>query len=54
MEKVYLIVRNQNDPKVIARVFKTQEKAEKVMNERDERTGERLYPECHVIERTIE
>ena len=54
MEKVYLIVKNQNDPKVIARVFKTQEKAEKVMNERDERTGERLYPECHVIERTIE
>ena len=34
--------------------FRDPEKAEKAMNERDERTGERLYPECHVIERTIE
>lgn len=53
-EKVYLIVKNQEDPKVFARVFKTQEKAEKVLNERDERTGERLYPQCRVIERTLE
>ena len=53
-EKVYLIVKNQEDPKVLARVFKTQEKAEKVLNERDERTGERLYPQCRVIERTLE
>ena len=53
-QKVYLIVETKAVAKVFARVFETQEKAEKAMNERDERTGERLYPECHVIERNIE
>ena len=53
-QKVYLIVQDKPFGKVFARVFGSQEKAEKAMNERDERTGEKLYPDCHIIERTIE
>lgn len=54
-KKVYLIVQDKPYGKVYARVFGSYEKAEKAMNERDERTGERLYPEpCHIIEREIE
>lgn len=53
-QKVYLIVEDQPKTKVYARVFGTQESAEKALQERDERTGERLYPACHVIERIVE
>lgn len=53
-KRVFLIVDDQPKMKVYARVFRTQESAEKALQERDERTGERLYPACHVIERTIE
>ncbi len=52
--KVYLIVEDQPKTRVFARVFKTIAKAEKALEERDERTGEKLYPHCHIIERTIE
>ena len=52
--KVYLIVEDLPKTKVYGRVFKTKERAEKALEERDERTGERLYPDCHVIEREIE
>jgi hypothetical protein len=51
---VFLIVGNQPETKVYARIFGTKIKAEKALKERDERTGERLYPNCHIIERTIE
>lgn len=53
-QKVYLIVEDQPKTKVYARVFRTQESAENALQERDERTGEKRYPACHVIERTIE
>lgn len=53
-QKVWLIVEDQPKTKVYARVFGSKESAEKALQERDERTGERLYPACHVIERTIE
>ena len=53
-DKVYLIVDDMPKTKVYCRVFKTQERAEKAIEERDDRTGERLYPACHVVERTIE
>jgi hypothetical protein len=52
--KVYMIVEDQPKTKVYARVFLTKESAEKALEERDERTGERLYPACHVIERIVE
>ena len=52
--RVFLIVGNQPKTKVYARIFGTKIKAEKALKERDERTGERLYPNCHIIERTIE
>ena len=52
--KVYLIVEDQPKTKVFARVFGTLQKAEKALEERDDRTGEKLYPCCHIIERTIE
>ena len=51
---VFLIVDDQPKAKVYARIFGTKIKAEKALKERDERTGERLYPNCHIIERTIE
>lgn len=54
MKKVYMIVEDQPKTKVYARVFLTKESAEKALEERDERTGERLYPACHVIERIVE
>lgn len=54
LKKVYLIVKDQPNSKVYARVFRTQESAEKALQERDERTGEKLYPACHVIERIVE
>lgn len=54
MEKVYLIVKTKSCDKVYARVFGSKEKAEEAMSERDQRTGERLYPDCHVIERSVE
>ncbi len=53
-QKVYLIVQDKPFGKVFARVFGSNEKAEKALNERDEMTGEKLYPDCHIIERTIE
>lgn len=53
-QKVYLIVQDKPESKVFARVFGSYEKAEKALNERDERTGEKLYTDCHIIERTIE
>lgn len=54
-QKVYLIVQDKPYGKVYARVFGSYDKAEKAMNERDKRTGEKLYPEpCHIIEREIE
>ena len=53
-QKVYLIVQDKPFGKVFARVFGSQEKAEKAMNERDETSGEKLYTDCHIIERTIE
>ena len=52
--KVYLIVEDLPKTKVYGRVFKTKERAEKAIEERDDRTGERLYHACHVVERTIE
>ena len=51
---VYLIVEDQPKTKVYARVFGTKESAEKALEERDDRTGVKLYPNCHIIERTIE
>jgi hypothetical protein len=53
-KKVFLIVEDQPKTKVYARVFRSKENAEKALEERDYRTGERLYPGCHIIERTIE
>lgn len=53
-QKVYLIVQDKPVCKVFARVFGSMEKAEKAMNERDETSGEKLYTDCHIIERTIE
>ena len=53
-QKVYLIVEDKAWSKVFARVFSSYEKAEKASNERDNRTGERIYPSCHIIEREIE
>lgn len=53
-QKVYLIVQDLPVKKVYARVFGSYEKAEKALAERDERSGEKLYSECHIIERTIE
>ena len=53
-QKVWLIVEDLPKTKVYARVFGSQERAEEALQERDERTGERLYPACHVIERSIE
>lgn len=52
--KVYLIVEDQPKTRVFARVFGTMYNAEKALEERDDRTGERLYPCCHIIERTVE
>jgi hypothetical protein len=54
LKKVFLIVDDQPKAKVYARIFGTKIKAEKALKERDERTGERLYSNCHIIERTIE
>lgn len=51
---VFLIVDNQSKTKVYARIFGTKIKAENALKERDDRTGEKLYPNCHIIERTIE
>lgn len=53
-KKVFLIVDDQPKTKVYARVFRSKENAEKALEERDDRTGERLYPHCHIIERTLE
>lgn len=53
-KKVFLIVEDQPRTKVYARVFASKESAENALQERDERTGEKRYPACHVIERTIE
>lgn len=53
-QKVYLIVEDYPYTKVYARVFSTEEKAKAALRERDDLTGERLYPDCHIIERTIE
>ena len=53
-QKVYLIVEDYPYTKVYARVFSTEEKANEALKERDDLTGLRLYPDCHVIERTIE
>ena len=52
--KVYLIVEDLPKTKVYGRVFKTKERAEKALEERDVKTHESLYPSCHVVERTIE
>ena len=52
--KVYLIVEDLPKTKVYGRVFKTKERAEKALEERDERTGEKIYSACHVVERIIE
>lgn len=52
--KVYLIVEDLPKTKVYGRVFKTKERAEKALEERDVKTHERLYPACHVVERIIE
>lgn len=52
--KVYLIVELLPKTKVYGRVFKTKERAEKALEERDVKTHERLYPSCHIVERTIE
>ena len=54
IRRVFLIIEDQPKTKVYARVFRTRESAEKALEERDYRTGERLYPACHIIERTIE
>ena len=53
-QKVYLIVQDKPFGKVFARVFGSYEKAEKALNDRDSDTGEKLYPDCHIIERTVE
>ena len=53
-QKVYLIVEDAPYTKVYARVFSTEEKAKAALRERDDLTGERLYPDCHIIEREIE
>ena len=53
-QKVYLIVEDQPKTKVYARVFRSKGSAEEALQERDERTGEKLYPTCHIIERRLE
>ena len=52
--KVYMIVEDQPKTKVYARVFGSKGSAEEALQERDERTGEKLYPACHIIERRLE
>ena len=51
---VFLIVDDQPKTKVYARIFGAKIKAEKALKERDDMTGEKLYPNCHIIERKIE
>lgn len=54
-EKVYLIVQDvPSSTKTLARVFKSHEKAQEVVNSRDERTGEKIYPNSRVVERVVE
>ena len=53
-QTVFLIVKDQPKTKVYARVFGTKERAEKALEGRDERTGEKIYTDCHIVERTIE
>lgn len=53
--KVYLIVQDvPSSTKTLARVFSSSEKAQEVVNSRDERTGERIYPNSRVVERVVE
>lgn len=51
---VFLIVEDQPRTKVYARVFRERKIAEEALEERDDMTGEKLYPNCHIIERKIE
>ena len=53
-KEVYLIVQRKPVTKVFARIFDSYEKAVEAMNECNEETGEKLYPDCHIISRFIE
>lgn len=54
-EKVYLIVQDlPSSTKILARVFSSPEKAQEVIDSRDERTGEKFYPNSRVIECVVE
>jgi len=53
--KVYLIVQDvPSSTKTLARVFSSPEKAQEVIDSRDARTGERIYPNSRVVERVVE
>lgn len=54
-KKVYLIVQDvPSSTKTLARVFSSPEKAQEVIDSRDERTGEKIYPNSRVVERVVE
>lgn len=54
-KKVYLIVQDvPSSTKTLARVFSSPEKAQEVIDSRDARTGERIYPNSRVVERVVE
>lgn len=54
-KKVYLIVQDvPSSTKTLARVFGSPEKAQEVIDSRDARTGERIYPNSRVVERVVE
>ncbi len=54
-KKVYLIVQDvPSSTKTLARVFSSEEKAQEIAESRDERTGEKIYPNSRVVERVVE
>ncbi len=54
-KKVYLIVQDvPSSTKTLARVFSSPEKAQEIAESRDERTGEKIYPNSRVVERVVE
>lgn len=54
-KKVYLIVQDvPSSTKTLARVFSSEEKAQEIAESRDERTGEKVYPNSRVVERVVE
>lgn len=54
-KKVYLIVQDvPSSTKTLARVFSSPKKAQEIAESRDERTGEKIYPNSRVVERVVE